>query len=218
VVLVAGLVATVAGSGMIIVLIGIGVMLFAGPSRRLVVRYIPILVAVLLVGSFTTFGRVAFQRIDEFQSSNSSTSLRVFEPVRTLFPDWTSQLVGVLFGYGPGASQRIVNATSIEGALVTTPVKIFFEYGIAGGIVLAGFVLICYWGGPSRAFAASLLLSTWLLQAGLGSVIIMLPVLITVTLWSPRADVPIESKRFVEGSDPPKSVSADPRPAAIGTR
>jgi len=193
--LVAGLVATVAGSGMIIALIGIVVLLLAGPSWRLVARYIPILVTVLALGSLTTFGKLAFERIDEFQSSNSSTSLRVFEPVRTLFPDWASHFAGVLFGYGPGSSQRIVNVQSVEGALVTTPVKIFFEYGIAGGMVLAGFILICYWGGPSRAFAVSLLLSTWLLQAGLGSVIIMLPVLVTVTLWSPRTGAPVESLR-----------------------
>lgn len=202
--LVAGLVATVAGSGMIIALVGIAIMLFARASRQLVARYIPLLVVVLLVGSLTTFGRLAIQRVDEFQSSNSSTSLRLFEPIRALYPNWSTELTGVLFGYGPGSSQRVVNATSIEGALVTTPLKIFFEYGIAGGLVLAGFVLICYWGGPSRALAVSLLVSTWLLQAGLGSVIIVLPVLLTVTLWSPRLGAPIESSGF-DLDDQPQS-------------
>jgi hypothetical protein len=192
-VMVAGLIATLAGSGMIIVLIGIVAMSFAPRYRRSAFRNAAALAVVAALGSFTEFGGLVFQRVFEFRSDDSSTSLRVREPYRALLPEWTRHAAGTLLGYGPGSSQRTISETSIEGVLVTTPIKIFFEYGIVGGLLLAGFVLICYWGGPSRTLSVSLLISIWLLQAGLASVIIMMPVLLTVTLWSPRIGEPIES-------------------------
>jgi hypothetical protein len=195
VVLVAGMVATVAGSGMIIVLVGILVMMLARRSRRVVSTYAAVFLLLGVAAYFTKFGRLVFERAGEFQSDNSSTNLRLFEPYRVLFPEWSTGGAGALLGYGPGSSQRAALDAVGEGVLVTTPVKIFFEYGLFGGLVLASFVFFCFWGGPSRTFAISLLVSTWLLQAGLASVIITLPILMTVTLWSPRIGATIEAHR-----------------------
>jgi hypothetical protein len=192
-VLAIGMIATIAGSGMIIVLIGVLVMVAMRGSRRMVWGYLVAFGIIAVTASFTTFGKLISGRVGEFQSDRSSTSLRVFEPYRVLFPRWTEDVSGALLGYGPGSSQRIAEYATLPNMLVTTPAKIFFEYGLIGGIVLAGFVLYCYWGGPSRALAASLLISTLVLQAGLASLIITLPALVTVTLWSPRTSTPIES-------------------------
>ncbi|MDX1887047.1 hypothetical protein [Mycolicibacterium sp. 120270] len=194
VVMVAGLVATVAGSGMIIVILGVLVMLVARGSRRAVAWYIAAFAVVLGAAWFTKLGRLVFDRVGEFQSDSSSTSLRVFQPYRVLYPRWTQDLAGAILGYGPGSSHRFAEEANVADMLVTTPVKIFFEYGLLGGLILGAFVFYCYWGGPSRAFAVSLFVSTWLLQAGLASLIITLPALVTITLWSPRLGAPMESR------------------------
>jgi hypothetical protein len=215
VVLIAGLVATVALSGMIIVFIGILVMILAPGSRRLAARYAAIFVLAALAGWFTDVGKLVFERVGEFNSDSSSTSLRVFEPYRILLPQWTQHLAGAVLGYGPGSSQDLANETNIESLLVTTPAKIFFEYGLLGGLVLGGFVLVCFWGAPSRTFSISLLASIWLFQAGLATVVIVLPVLVTLTLWSPRIGKPIESPRLGGASTPDllqrRSDSIEPR-------
>jgi hypothetical protein len=189
-----GLFMTVAGSGMIIVVIGVAVLLAIKESRHLVVRFLPVFALATVIASFTDLGQLVFGRVGEFQSADSSTSLRVFEPYRVLLPEWIQHVPGALLGYGPGSSQRIAESMPEETRImVTTPIKIFFEYGLVGGAVLAGFVLLCYWGGPSRAFSISLVISIWLLQQGIVSLIITLPVLVTVTLWSPRIGAPIET-------------------------
>lgn len=54
-------------------------------------------------------------------------------------------------------------------------------------------MLACYWGGLSRAFGLALLVSIWALQSGLATPVIVLPVLMLVTLWSPRTGRPIET-------------------------
>ncbi|MGV0835527.1 hypothetical protein [Mycolicibacterium thermoresistibile] len=192
VVMITGMLATVAGSGMIIVLIAVVVMTVIRGSRRVMAGPLVVLALLGLVGSFTTFGQLVLKRVSEFQSDQSSTSLRVFEPYRVLIPRWMTDAPGALFGYGPGSSNRIALDVSHPDIMVPTPMKILFEYGLIGGLVVTGFILLCFWGGPSRAFAVSLFLSTWLLQSGLASLIITLPALVTVTMWSPRTGPPLE--------------------------
>ena len=191
VVLGAGLLATVSGSGVIIVLLGLLTMLFY-PCRRLLVRYSGVGLITLVLVIASPIGALMIGRATEYQSTNSSTSLRVLEPYTTLIPKWTDDLWGLLLGWGPGSSQRIVTDTNISGLLVPSPAKIFFDYGLIAGLVLAVFILSCFWGGPSRAFALSLVLSLWLLQSGVSTSVIVAPVLVFVTLWSPRAGPALE--------------------------
>jgi len=192
VVLILGLVATASGSGIVIVMVGIVVMLFHR-CRQLLLRYAVLGVITAGLSTLTPFGALLLDRSTEFQSSGSSASLRAFEPYSVLIPTWVEHFSGVLFGYGPGSSQRIVSDTNVLGLLVPSPAKVFFEYGLIAGLVLAAFLLGCYWGGPSRSMGLSLLVSLWLLQPGVTTMVIVAPLLAMVTLWSPRTGPPIES-------------------------
>lgn len=69
---------------------------------------------------------------------------------------------------------------------MTTPIKIFYDYGLVAGAALAVMILICYAGGHSRSMALALLVSLWTLQPGTTSILVLLPVLVLVTWWSPR--------------------------------
>ena len=191
VVLILGLVATASGSGIVIVIVGVLVMLLHR-CRQLLTKYALLGGVTVVLATLTPFGSLLLDRSSEFSSSGSSASLRAFEPYTVLFPRWTEQLSGVLWGYGPGSSQRIVTDTNVLGLLVPSPAKVFFEYGLVAGVVLAAFLLGCYWGGPSRAMGLSLLVSLWLLQPGVTTMVIVAPLLAMVTLWSPRPGLPIE--------------------------
>ncbi|MGS0685725.1 hypothetical protein ACVBEQ_11380 [Nakamurella sp. GG22] len=190
-VLILGLVATVSGSGVVIVLVGAIVMLFHR-CRRLLLRYSVLGIVTVFASTFTPFGALLLGRSTEFQTDNSSTSLRAVLPYSLLYPKWIENLPGMLFGYGPGSSQRIVTESNVLGLLVPSPAKVFFEYGLIAGMTLAAFILGCYWGGPSRAFAISLLFSLWVLQAGITTSVFVVPVMVFVTLWAPRVGPPIE--------------------------
>lgn len=209
--LVAGLIATLSGSGIAIALVGVVVML-SYRSRGLAARYMPVVLAAVAAAALTPFGSLLFGRSTEFGTSNSSASLRALQPYALLFPDWREHLTGVLFGYGPGSSQRLVTDSNVVGLLVPSPAKVFFEYGLLPGGVLAAFMLLCYWGGTSRAFALSLLVSLWFLQPGTTTSVIVAPLLVFVTLWSPRSGQLLE--RSSEGW--PADVQATSnRPAVV---
>lgn len=192
VLLLLGLIATVSGSGIVMVAVGLTVMLFHR-CRALLLRYAGLALITVVASTFTPFGQLLLNRSTEFQSSGSSASLRALEPYSVLYPRWIGELSGVIFGYGPGSSQRVVNETNILGLLVPTPAKIFFEYGLIAGLILAAFMLMCYWGSPSRTFGISLLVSLIVLQPGTTTVVIVAPLLVLVTLWSPRTGQPIEN-------------------------
>ena len=191
-ILLLGLVSTLSGSGIAIVVVGVLVMLFHR-SRRLLVPFIGVSIVVILASAFTQFGQILLGRTTEFQSADSSTSLRALEPYSLLYPRWTESLSGMVLGYGPGSSQRVVSDANILGLLVPSPAKVFFEYGLIAGIVLAAFILLCYWGSPSRAFALTLLCSLWVLQTGITTIVFVTPLLALVSLWSPRIGPPIET-------------------------
>ncbi len=190
-VLLGGLASTVSGSGIVIAGIGLLVMLVFR-SRALVTRYLPVAVVSVVAILLTPVGQTLLGRSTELQSTNSSASLRATEPYQLLLPLWREHLSGVLLGYGPGSSQRLVEASGVVGLLVPSPAKLFFEYGLIAGSVLAAMMLVCYWGGPSRVFSVSLLVSLWVLQPGTTTMVIVAPLLIFVTLWSPRVEAPIE--------------------------
>ena len=213
VMILAGLAAAVSGSGIAIAGVGLAVMLVFR-SRKLVVRYLPVAAIALVAIVRTPFGQSLIGRSTEFQNQNSSTSLRALQPYQELFPIWRGHLSGVLLGYGPGSSQRVVESFGIVGLLVPSPAKIFFEYGLLAGGVVAAMMLVCYWGGPSRAFAASLFVSLWVLQPGTTTMVIVAPLLIFVTLWSPRVEGPIEGPIL----QPPEERLQNARSASTATK
>jgi hypothetical protein len=194
VVLLIGLLATVSGSGIAIVVVGLVIILIS-PARGKLLRYSVIGAITVAATTLTTFGQLILDRSTELQSSGSSASLRALEPYGVLWPAWINDLPGVLLGYGPGSSQRLVADTNVLGLLVPSPAKIFFEYGLLPGLALAAFLMICYWGGPSRTLSMSLFVSLWLFQPGTTTMVIVAPVLLFVTLWSPRVGPPLESRR-----------------------
>jgi hypothetical protein len=206
VLLIAGLVSTVSGSGIAIVAVGLLVML-VHRSRSLVLRYAPVALAALTAAVLTPFGSLLIDRSSEFGSSGSSASLRALQPYQFLADDWRATFSGFVLGHGPGSSQRLVTDSNIVGLLVPSPAKVFFEYGLLPGCLLAIFMIGCYWGGPSRAFGLSLFCSLWFLQPGTTTMVIVAPLLVFVTLWSPRVGEPLESiadsprQRRTEGTE-----------------
>jgi hypothetical protein len=196
-VLAIAMICTVAGSGILFFLVAFGVMLVL-PRRNALRRCGPLLGLVVVMLLATPFGQLFLGRITEYDSPTASTSLRFGTAYVQLWGPWTVDGITPLLGLGPGSSQRIVDGSGILGLLTPTPAKIIVEYGIIAGLVLAVFLISCYFGTPSRTLAISLFVSLWTVQASLSSTVLVSNVLILITLWSPRPGRPIDDVPVVE--------------------
>lgn len=196
-----GMISTVSGSGIVVFVAAVLVMMLH-PIRRQIARYfVPGAVVAGLV-ALTPIGIQLVGRLAESSDSGSSTSLRALVPYQVLWPRWTADPAVTLLGQGAGSSQTIISDTNIAGLLVASPIKVFFDYGLIAGVALAAYLLYCYLDGPSRSLGVALLLSSWLLQPGTTTVVLVLPTLLFITWWAPRAGRPIEADPLV---DPPRA-------------
>lgn len=194
-----GLVAAFSGSGFLLAGVGI-VVLALTPSRHVLGRYVGPGLAVGAVLLVSPLGQTLFSRVTEAGSGRSSTSLRALVPYEKVWPIYVDSPLGVLLGRGPGSSQDAVDSFGIDGLLVPTPMKIFFDYGLLAGLLLAGFLLLCLLRAPSWSMSFTLLFSLWTLQPGTTTTLLVIPVLVLVTIWSPRDGPALEVEAFPERS------------------
>jgi hypothetical protein len=212
VLLTAGLLAATSGSGLAVVAVGL-VVLLATSARQQLRRFALPMVGVIIVGLSTPMGQSILTRLTEGRQEQSSTSLRAIAPYRYLWPTWSQDLWGVLLGFGPGSAQGIIEQSGVLGLLVPTPVKVFFEYGLLPGTVLAVMMLLCYVGGPSRAISVGLLVSLWTLQPGTTTLLVLVPLLTLVSWWSPRPGARALEDLFTTA---PATTALTPEPTTTG--
>jgi hypothetical protein len=181
-VLVAGLLSTVAGSGMAVVAVYVVCLLLVGRIGNLRRYALPTL---LVVGAFTTtmFGQAVSERVLEFGDPRSSTSLRATQPYVELLPYWVSDPVSVVIGQGPGSSAEIVRGLAILGLLVPSTAKVLFDYGLVGGTGLILLMIFTYVRSPEPLFALSLAASMFVLQTASQPLVICSIMLFA--FWSP---------------------------------
>jgi hypothetical protein len=181
-VLLAGLLSTVAGSGMAVVAGYVVCLLLVGRIGNLRRYGLP---ALGVIGGFTTtvFGEAVSGRVLEFGESRSSTSLRAIEPYIQLLPHWVSDPVSVVIGQGAGSSAEIVNGLAIAGLLVPSTAKVLFDYGLLGGTGLILLMIFTYVRSPEPLFALSLAASMFVLQTASQPLVICSIMLFA--FWSP---------------------------------
>jgi hypothetical protein len=188
--LVLGMFATVAGSGFLLAAIGVTTLSLFRGRRRLLRMVGPLVVGLILLLS-TPFGETLINRTGEAGAESSSTSLRAIQPYSELWPTWSTEPATAYLGAGAGASQRIVDVSVFQG-LVPLPAKIFYDYGMVFGMVLAAFLIFCYLDGLSAVFAVAFLTNLWTIQPGSNIPVFVIPVLLLVTWFAPRTGPRIE--------------------------
>lgn len=199
-VMVAGIFATVGASGF--VLIGLGVLaLLAFPARRSLLRVIAPVVVGGGAALATPVGQILLAR-GENAGEDESASLRAVQPYTELWPHWSTDLTTALLGGGAGSSQRIVDVT-IEQGLVPLPAKIFYDYGLIAGLVLAAFLLFCYVDSLSPTLAFAFMVNLWTFQPGSNIPVFVVPVLLLVTMWAPRSTPRLEDHPAPPAPPPP---------------
>lgn len=181
----AGLLSTIAGSGIALIAVFIPVLALQGKLGSLRKYFLPGAIVAGVFG-FTFLGQAILTRLTEAGSSTSSTSLRVTEPYVQLWPHFISDPIGIFIGHGPGSSADVVSGSGILGLLVPNLLKVVYDYGLLIGTVLVALMISTYLRGPSSAFAIALAVSIFALQGTAQPIIVCS--FIVISLWSPTAE------------------------------
>lgn len=179
-----GMLCTVAGSGFAIVLVGVLIMVL-NRQYYLLRRYLipgAILAAITLP---TAMGQQILARMTEGQSSNTSTALRTVEPYLYLVPKWIDSFPRVLFGGGAGSSRELTAGAGVDGLIVPTIGKVFYDYGVFAGALLLFVVLSCYVRTPEPAIGYAVLASLMIIQPPAQPLVV--PAFLLTTLFAPVA-------------------------------
>lgn len=142
-VLMAGIVASVSGTGIILAITGI-LALGVIERRRQVARMAGGALAVAFLVAISPVGSIFTSRIDESASSTSSAQGRFSVPYSVSSSRLAADPVTLLTGRGPGAAERISKQLE-ESAGVTAvfPVipKVALEYGLPALVIFLAFIL-----------------------------------------------------------------------------
>jgi hypothetical protein len=182
VLLILGLLSTLAGSGLAIVAVLLGVLILQGQTHTVRRYAVPMILTTALFAA-TNLGRTLFSRVTEVGSSNSSTALRAVQPYVELWPYWIADPPGIFLGHGAGSSGDVVRSLGLEGLLVPSIAKVIFDYGLIGGALLIALMGITFLKSPSPAFGFTLAASMFFLQAAAQPLVICC--ILLTAIWAP---------------------------------
>jgi hypothetical protein len=184
VLLLAGLLSTLAGSGLAVMAVFLGVLILQGQTY-MVRRYAVAIILTTGLFAATNLGRSLFTRVTELGSSNSSTALRAVQPYVELWPYWIADEAGIFLGHGAGSSSDIVRGLGLAGLLVPSIAKVIFDYGLIGGALLIALMGVTFLNSPSAAFGFALAASMFFLQAAAQPLVICC--ILMTAIWAPAA-------------------------------
>lgn len=180
--LVAALVSSVSGTGVIVLAVGLIALAFQRGALWSLKAVAVAAVSVALVGGVSG-GRLLLQRAGEPTKPGTSGSLRLVEPYALVLSRFGEDPLAIVAGLGPGAADREASSYNQRTGLplsAPTAQKPILEYGLLSGVLLLVYIAVCVLvGAPSPAVAVSLLaahlfLSGALLQPQTVAVVLLL--------------------------------------------
>lgn len=221
-ILLAGMVPTLAGNGLVVLLAGVVVSLFL-PDRRRLLTLVPGLVGAVVAAAATPLGALYLRRSTEAGSSGSSSSFRFVQPYTTLLPATFDSPFHALFGHGAGNSDHYLDVVRnlIEVTRPAIP-KVFFEYGVLGALGIAGaLAAIMITGLRERPWMVGVLITYFFINASLLQPTLSLFALFWLVLLPAKGErrTPRYSRRERDSVPEPPSppVEAPPAPQPVTT-
>lgn len=158
-VLLVGMIPPLAGSGFV-VLVPAVVVLVLSSHRRKLGAVLPAVLLAAVVATVTPLGERYLERSTEASDSRTSSSARLVQPYETLLPPSFEDPVEAAVGHGAGAADGYL--IDIGRPDTTAPVfpKVLFEYGLLGIVgILLPLVLYLGAGAIARPWSIGLLIA-----------------------------------------------------------
>lgn len=194
-VLLLAIVPTLAGNGVVLLVVTSVAMAYGRRRRNLRVLVPPVAAAALLAWNTPIADRYLL-RITEVGNDGSSSSLRFVQPYERLLQVWLPDPWGIAVGNGAGSATRLTGADQVGGLLVPIVPKLLIEYGIVGTALFLFFLLWSLLQGPGGGpWAVGLLVSYLVLNAALLQVTLALSTIVFIHLLRVgRTDVKTSAK------------------------
>ena len=204
VLLVIGIVVSFSGTGLMLLLVGLALIVVRQPWR---ITRRAIVVGSLLVGAFlaSPANHLLLSRVQEFQTAGSSGSSRFVEPYAIIDNYIGQSPLRLVAGGGPGSARIELSPTQLSLIYPIVP-KLAGEYGLIAGAAFAAFIVVCV----SRRSRTPILPGVTLVLLFAASAALQEPH-ITVTAWVLVALFARLDPDGVAPPGPPSRISRLPR-------
>jgi hypothetical protein len=145
-----GMAATLAGTGILLLGLGVALLVVLVPNRIRPSYVIAGIIGLAIVFS-TPAGNLLLDRRDETSQQGSSGSLRFVQPYTEVSKGLAENPSRYLIGAGPGASDRLLESDrnqAGQAVVYTIAPKMAFEYGLIAAMIFVSFLLISILRGP----------------------------------------------------------------------
>jgi hypothetical protein len=184
-----GLVSAVSGTGLVLLVAGLVLLLLRSPR---VIRPAHVAAALLALAAAvsTPAGDIFLTRSNEAHSQTSSLALRFVRPYDEVAVGLADEPQRWVWGEGPGSSDRVLESGRERAGLYvvyTMPAKLLFEYGLAAAVVFVAFVLtVMLRGSPSLVLSGTVLVWLTLLGGYLAAAPTVWAAWLLTAVWSRR--------------------------------
>ena len=187
-VLTVGLVTSVSGNGMVVLVAALAVLVLNGQWSVLRPLLVPATLGAVAVAGFGLLPTL-LSRATEVTESDSSASLRFVQPYGVFVDRLLQSPEGLLLGHGGGAADEFVRTLRSEDLLAPVLPKIMFEYGLVAAIPLTAMLCSMFLARvPTWVLGAGLALVYWVINASLLVALLPLTLFAFLTLWAPLRD------------------------------
>jgi hypothetical protein len=146
-----GMAATLSGTGILLLALGIALLFVLVPNRIRPSYLLAGIIGLAIVFS-TPAADILLDRRDETSQQGSSGSLRFVQPYSEVSNGLAEDPTRYVVGAGPGASDRLLESSAKDGVgqavVYGIAPKMAFEYGFVAAVVFVAFLLVSILRGP----------------------------------------------------------------------
>jgi hypothetical protein len=187
-----GMAATLAGTGILLLGLGVALLVVLVPDRIRPSYVIAGIIGLAIVFS-TPAGNLLLDRRDETSQQGSSGSLRFVQPYTEVSKGLAEDPSRYLIGAGPGASDRLLESDRNQAGLAvvyTIAPKMAFEYGLIAAMIFVSFLLISILRGPPMpVLATTVAFMIFFLSGSLLQPHTIITAWMLTSLWGPPVTV-----------------------------
>lgn len=190
----AGMIVSYSGTGLSLAVLFSAWILLRQGNFRLVMLACATLI-ILVIGGEAFNLSIFFDRIGEFGSRESSGFARFISPFYLISDFLISSPKNFLFGLGPGSILAGVSLAASYDYLAhdATWIKLLFEYGAIGSLLLLGYMALALFAGARDRILAGAILYLFLFLGGYLLNGIMHSVFVTLLVWHNMSSVPVKT-------------------------
>ncbi|MCD5350860.1 hypothetical protein [Kineosporia mesophila] len=186
-----GMASTLSGTGIILLVVAVGLMVVVAPNRIRPAYVLAGAVGLAIVFA-TPAANILLDRRDETSQQGSSGYIRFVQPYTEVSAGLSDNPTRLFVGAGPGSADRLLTSFRSGGDAVvyTIAPKLAFEYGLVAMVVFVAFLMVSvYRGPPIPVLPTAMLFMIFFLSGSLLQAHTVALAWLLTSLWGPPVTV-----------------------------